>query len=85
MALRLCLERLLPPVRDRAVNLSLPKAETATEVHESVGRVVQAVAEGEITPGEAQTVASILDVQRRAIETADLEQRIAELERRGSS
>ena len=42
---------------------------------------MRAVGEGEIRPGEAQTVASILEVQRKTIEVADLEHRILELEK----
>ena len=79
-ALRLCLDRLLPPVRDKLINLSLPKAETARDVTKAVGVVLEALGQGDITPSEAQTVVSLLETHRKAIETADLEARIAELE-----
>jgi len=39
------------------------------------------MANGEITPDEAKAVAEVVELQRRAIETQDLEQRIAALER----
>jgi hypothetical protein len=46
----------------------------------AVGTVTQAVAAGDLTPEEAQSVAALLEIQRRAIETAALERRIAALE-----
>ena len=42
--------------------------------------VVAAMAASEITPDEAAAVASMLETQRRAIETHDHEQRIRDLE-----
>jgi len=36
--------------------------------------------EGAITPEEAMTAAGIFELQRRAVETADLERRLARLE-----
>jgi hypothetical protein len=42
--------------------------------------VVKALASGVLTPEEAQAVAGVLEAQRRAIETTELEQRIAILE-----
>jgi tellurite resistance protein len=43
--------------------------------------VMGAMESGEITPDEAKAVAEVVELQRRAIETQDLEQRIAALER----
>ena len=39
-----------------------------------------AVAEGRITPGEGKEMTAMIDVLRRAIETEDLERRVAVLE-----
>jgi hypothetical protein len=81
VALRLCLERLIPPVRERRVSLNVPKLETAGDIARALGTLLDSVASGEITPGEGQTIATLLEVQRKAIETAELEQRITRLER----
>jgi hypothetical protein len=45
-----------------------------------MGAVTEAVAAGELSPDEGQAVAALLETQRRAIETAKLEERIAALE-----
>jgi hypothetical protein len=46
-----------------------------------LSELVQAVAAGDVTPEEAATVAGLLETKRRAIETAELEARINQLER----
>jgi hypothetical protein len=42
--------------------------------------ILQAVAGGEILPGEGQTLSAIVESKRRAIETQDLSERISKLE-----
>ena len=83
-ALRLCLERILPPRKSRPVNISLPKVTTAEGVAEAQATVVQAVADGELTPEEGSTITGILEARRKAIETQDHEGRISALEARKS-
>ena len=41
---------------------------------------LDAIAVGEITPGEGTAVAGLLDTKRRALETEDIENRITALE-----
>ena len=79
-ALRLCLERLIPEKRDRTVQLNFGSIETTAGVAQALDTLLQAVGAGEITPGEASTLASVLEARRRVIETQELEQRIAKLE-----
>jgi hypothetical protein len=80
-ALRLCLERLLPPRKDRPINLSLPRVEGAQDLPKALWAVVEAVARGEITPEEGHTLKAILEAYRKGLETADLEARLTALER----
>ncbi|MBP8276639.1 MAG: hypothetical protein KAX55_07100 [Propionivibrio sp.] len=79
-AIRLVLERLLPPAKERPIRLTLPEAHTAEGVAEAQGAILQAVAAGEILPAEAAVLTNIVDSRRRAIETAELEARITALE-----
>jgi hypothetical protein len=81
VALRLCLERLLPPRKDRHVNFTLPRIKGAQDLVKALGAILEAVARGEITPGEGQTLTGMLDGYRKGLETADLETRIAALEK----
>jgi hypothetical protein len=58
----------------------LPPIKTAADLVRALGNVAAAMAAGDITPDEAQAVASVLESKRRAIETVDLEARIVALE-----
>lgn len=66
--------------RDRPIKLDLPPIETAADLVKALGAVAQAMARGEITPSEAQAVSNVLEMRRRAIETTELEARLAALE-----
>jgi len=50
----------------------------------ALGLVATAVGAGELTPEEGASVAAVLEIKRKAIETADLEARIAKLEKERS-
>jgi hypothetical protein len=82
MALKLCLERLIPPTKDRYVHLDLPRVKSAEDVIKASTCLVQAVANGTVTPGEAQSVAALFEIHRRVTETGSLEERISQLEKR---
>jgi hypothetical protein len=45
-----------------------------------MGVIVAAVADGEITPSEAQALAGMVETFRRTLETEELERRLAALE-----
>jgi hypothetical protein len=76
------LRRIWPERKGRPVVMELPPLENAADLAAALGSIAQAVAAGEVTPDEGQAIASTLDVQRRAIETVNLEQRIEALELR---
>ncbi|MBK7674388.1 MAG: hypothetical protein IPJ27_06230 [Candidatus Accumulibacter sp.] len=79
-AARLVLERLVPPAKERPIFLSLPDTSTANGIAEAQQAILQAVATGDIVPGEAATLAGIVEARRKAVETLELEQRITALE-----
>ncbi len=61
LALRLCLDRLAPPRRDRPVSFALPALKEAADARDAFAAVVRAVAEGELTPSEAVTLAGLIE------------------------
>jgi hypothetical protein len=67
MALKLCLERILPPRKDRLVSFELPPIVSADDAAKAVGAVLDAVAAGQITPSEAVTVAGLIDAKVRTM------------------
>lgn len=83
-AMRLCLDRLLPPRKDRPIRFDLPPILTTDDLPKATGAIVAAVAAGELTPSEAAEISKTLDVHVRAIEATELHRRMAALEARGS-
>lgn len=81
-AARLVIERLVPVAKERPIFLSLPDTRSAEGVAQAQAAILQAVAAGEILPGEAATLAGIVEARRKALETQELEQRISALERK---
>jgi hypothetical protein len=75
-AMRLCIERILPPCRERAVKFVLPPIESAADIAPAMKAVTSALAGGVITPGEAATIAAVVDTFVRAIETSEFERRL---------
>ncbi|MBK7676961.1 MAG: hypothetical protein IPJ27_20620 [Candidatus Accumulibacter sp.] len=81
-AARLVLERLVQPAKERPVFLSLPDTSSANGVAQAQSAILQAVAAGDLLPGEAATLAGIVEARRKALETQELEARISALETR---
>lgn len=79
-ALRLCLERICPPRKERPVMVELPAVESAQDAVAALAAILRLVAAGEITPSEGQALAGLVELQRKAIETEEMERRIAALE-----
>jgi hypothetical protein len=79
-SMRRCLERILPPCGERTVKFELPSIESAADIAQAMKAVTSALAGGEITPGEASTIAAVVDTFVRAIETSDFDRRLQELE-----
>ncbi len=79
-ALRLCLERLCPPRKDWPVTFDLPPMKVPADAVAAMSALLAAVAQGEVSPGEAQTIATVIEAQRRVIECEDHEKRLRALE-----
>jgi len=79
-AARLVIERLVPPAKERPITLTLPDTGSSEGISQAQAAILQAVATGELLPGEAATLANIIEARRKAFETQQLEQRITALE-----
>ena len=79
-ALRLCLDRLIPPLkqRDEPITLKL----TGTTLTENGLSVINALSKGEITPSEANSFLQAIVAQTRITEMDEIEVRLTELEKR---
>ena len=81
-ALRLCLERILPPRKERPIRLALPALTSATDATNALAMVAEKVAEGELTPDEGVGVNTVINHYLKAVEITDLERRLKALEDR---
>jgi hypothetical protein len=79
-ALRLCLERIIPPRKDRPVNFDMPEIKTPSDALVAATAIMRAVAGSELTPSEAAELSKTIDSFVRVAETADLAERIKRLE-----
>jgi hypothetical protein len=79
-AMRLAMERLCPPRRERPVNIAMPKISVAADLIAAAAALTDAVAEGEVTPGEAASLSMLVGNTAKAIETFELAERLAKLE-----
>lgn len=71
-AMRIVMERLMPPVREVPIKVTIPKIEGADDCTKAQAAVLNAVAAGEMLPGEGQVLSGLIDAQRRAYETSTL-------------
>jgi hypothetical protein len=79
-ALRLCLDRIVPPRKDRPVAFELPPLQKAEDAPKAMGAIAAAVACGDLTISEAAELCKIIEVYVRAIEAAELEKRLRAIE-----
>ena len=79
-ALRLCLDRILPPRKDSPVAFDLPEMKTLNDAVPAMGALVKAVGQGDLTPTEAGELTKMVQAFAKIIETAELEERVRKLE-----
>ena len=79
--LRALLGTLLPTRRERTVEFELPKIESAADAVKASSAVISACAAGELPLREASEIMGLISTHVRTIEVAELEARIAALEK----
>lgn len=81
-ALRLCLDRIVPPRRDRPVHFKIPALNSANDASRAIAAITSAVASGELTPAEAGELSCVVETYVKVLETTEVEQRLKALEGR---
>ena len=77
--LKFLLDRILP--KERSIHVELPKLFVASDTVDALGAIVDGVANGQIAPYEAASLATLIASYARAFNVADLELRLDSLER----
>ena len=79
-ALKLCVDRLCAPLRPTDRLVTIEGMADTQDLSSKVELILVNVANGEITPSEAQHLMAAISIQARIIEIDELERRVAELE-----
>ncbi|TSA06540.1 MAG: hypothetical protein D4R73_11105 [Deltaproteobacteria bacterium] len=80
VALRLCLERLVPPRKDGPISIKLPAMRAPGDAVKVSGAIIRAVARGNLTPSEGEALARMVETHRRTLELEEIERRLTALE-----
>jgi hypothetical protein len=80
IAMRLCVERILAPRRERPMELDLPPIQGAADISGAMAAVTTAATQGNLTPGEAATLSKVVETYLHAIEATDFEYRLRAVE-----
>jgi hypothetical protein len=79
-AIRVCVDRLAPALKDEPVDIELPPLEKPADSVAAAAAIVAGVAAGELTPSQAAQLAKVVDVYVRAIETKAFDERLSKVE-----
>ena len=74
------LSRVWPHRKGRPVAFSVPPVASPADVLEAHSAILVAVVNGQITPEEATLLSGLLENKRKALETVEIESRLAKLE-----
>jgi len=81
-AARMILDRICPAPKGRAIQFDLPNITSLGDLAPATAAIVSEMAAGKLTPDEASTVAGVLEFKRKALESLEIERRLAALEQR---
>ncbi len=80
VALRLCLERLLPTAKEQPLQFDLPPIATLEDILTAERAVMTGIGTGDLTPTQAGGLMAVLDSHRRTLEAVEMEKRLSALE-----
>lgn len=78
-AMKIVMDRIIPPLKEEPIHVTIPKIESAVDCRQAQAAVVNAVAAGDMLPSEGQAISSLIEAQRRAFETTELAQQMRDL------
>lgn len=79
-AIKICMERLIPPAKDVPLDVVLPKVVNVSDLAGFTGALLNKVACGEIGASEGEKLSKILAAHVQAIQLSEFENRLALLE-----
>src|SRR5437763_5355126 len=85
VAMRLCLERILPPRRERPVRFNLPKLQSPSDAAAAMAAIAAGVADGNLPPRQAGELSKLVDAYVKALDASDFDQRLRAIEAKGDA
>jgi hypothetical protein len=79
-ALRIVMDRLCPPRRERTISLAMPSIKSASDLIMAAAALTDATAAGDITPSEAASLSTLVGNVAKAIETVEIVARLERIE-----
>jgi hypothetical protein len=84
-ALRLCLDRVVSPRWERCVQFRLPELRSAADATGAMGAIIEAVANGHLTPSEAAELSKLVEAYVRSLEATEFDRRLRAVEERDTN
>lgn len=84
-AAKIILERKWPVPKGAPVEFELAQVEKPEDISKALSQVLTAVARGDLSPEEGSAVANIIEQHRKGMELADIEARLARLEKKAQN
>jgi F0F1-type ATP synthase gamma subunit len=84
-AIRVCMDRLVPAIKDQPIAVELPPIEKPADSVAAAAAIAAAVAAGELTAAEAARLAKVVDVYVRALDSKGFDERLGKLENAAKS
>jgi len=82
IALRLCMDRIMPAPKDKRIKVQLPSISAPRDLLKAAREVMISVQSGELTPLEGEKVMVLLERCQKLFVSVDLEERIEALEQK---
>lgn len=81
-AIRLVLDRIMPPKTSRSIEIEIPKIKNTTDALQAISTVIHAVGQGELTPSEGEAITKIIQSFTQALQSYEFDQRLSTLEQK---
>jgi hypothetical protein len=79
-ALKLCIDRIIPPARERPVDINFPEITDGSDMAKLTATLLSAVGNGSIDAGQAASLAKIVEIHRNTLEMTEIDKRLQKLE-----
>ena len=80
-AMRLAIERLAPPRRERPLQFRLPPLETAADATVALKCIVAGLADGDLTESEAKVLVGVIEAHLKVFNLVETDRRLSAIEK----